>query len=421
MYLSPYHLFLICLLSATLISPAAADDNGFKGGHLQYRFLVNTFADDSVLNDFIDSPAIDQNGDARLLFDWRKDKVSLVADYQLLALYGDSFTLADNFPGSALIPTPVPNDDNRLFNLSDTLSETNNSALVQRLDRLYLGYSGDKTVLRFGRQALSWGNGLIYTPMDFINPFDPSAVNKEYKTGDDMFYGQYLQNNGNDVQAAWVIRRDTEGNVSSDVDSIALKYHGFIGNKEYDLLLAQHYNDSVVGIGGITDIGTAIWRGDITFTNTQTDTITSLATSLSYSWTAWDHNISGILEYFYNGFGISDGNYSPTALADKPELVERLQRGELFTLGRNYIVASAMVEISPLWLLTPNVFVNINDPSFLVQLVSTYDLKQNVQLLAAVGAPVGASGTEYGGIDSGIAGKPLSTEFNLFAQLAWYF
>jgi hypothetical protein len=67
------------------------------------------------------------------------------------------------------------------------------------------------------------------------------------------------------------------------------------------------------------------------------------------------------------------------------------------------------------------VFVNANDHSFLAQLVSTYDLKQNWLLLTALSIPVGAAGTEFGGIDSGIVDKQLSTELNVFAQLAWYF
>jgi len=85
------------------------------------------------------------------------------------------------------------------------------------------------------------------------------------------------------------------------------------------------------------------------------------------------------------------------------------------------VAASAMVEMTPLWLLTPNVFINASDGSFLFQLVSSYDLKQDWQLLASVSLPVGATGTEYGGIDSSITGKQLGTEFNLFAQLSWYF
>jgi len=37
---------------------------------------------------------------------------------------------------------------------------------------------------------LSWGNGLVFSPMDIVNPFDPTAVDTEYKAGDDMLYGQ---------------------------------------------------------------------------------------------------------------------------------------------------------------------------------------------------------------------------------------
>ena len=420
------NLSILIYIALSLSTAAMAEVPEFKGGHTKYRLLLNTFPENSLFLDYVDTPMVDHNGDLRLLFDWRNDKTSLVADYQLIAQYGDSFTLANNLPGSVLITNPVADDEQRLFDLTRVISAGTNSALSHRMDRLYFEYASTSTVARLGRQAISWGNGLIYTPMDFINPFDPSAIDKEYKTGDDMLYGQYLQHSGNDLQAAWVFRRDLNGDVTSDVNTIAVKYHGFAGNREYDLLLAQHYENSIIGLGGITDVGGAIWRGDITLTHTnnslaQTENITSLVTSLSYSWVGWEHNISGVLEYFYNGFGQANGDYSPAALANNPELVERIIRGELFTLGRHYVAASAMIEITPLWMLTPNAFINMSDYSFLAQLVSSYDLEQNWQLLAAVSLPVGAAGTEYGGIDSAVAGKQLSTEFSLFAQLAWYF
>ncbi|MBE9568410.1 MAG: hypothetical protein IMF14_06915, partial [Proteobacteria bacterium] len=111
-------IILSSLLSCTLLSSAAADNDWFKGGHAKYRFLLNTFPDDSLFLDYVDTPMVDHNGDLRLLFDWRKDKVSLVADYQLIAQYGDSFTLANNLPGSVIVTDPVPNDDHRLFDLT---------------------------------------------------------------------------------------------------------------------------------------------------------------------------------------------------------------------------------------------------------------------------------------------------------------
>ena len=194
-----------------------------------------------------------------------------------------------------------------------------------------------------------------------------------------------------------------------------------MANNEYDLLIAEHYDDNVFAIGVIADVGTALWRGDITLTETQTDKVISLVSNLSYSWMGWGHNFSGLVEYFYNGFGQANGDYSPAALANNPALLNRIIRGELFTLGRHYVAVSTSIEITPLWLLTPGIFVNASDHSFLAQLLSSYELKQNWQLLAALSIPVGAQGTEYGGIDSNIADKPLSTELNIFAQLAWYF
>jgi len=424
------NLILVLLMNGLIITNVSAEIIGYEGGHLKYQLLVNTLDDDSLFLDYVDTPMVDNNADLRLKFNVDKDAFALFADYQLIVLSGDSISLADNLPGAVIIFPPLVSDDHRLFDLTHILSDGNEHVIAHRLDRLYAQYTDTKWVARFGRQAISWGNGLVYTPMDFINPFDPSAIDKEYKSGDDMLYGQYLQQNGNDAQMVWVLRRDDNGNVTNKVSSVAAKYHGFIGNHEYDLLVAQHYNDNIFGIGGITDIGGAIWRGDFTLTHTRTENnpnnneeknISSVVTSLTYSWVSWGHNVSGVLEYFYNGFGQSNGDYSPAALIDNPELVERVQRGELFTLGKNYLHASAIVEVSPLWLLTPNIFINLNDDSFLAQLVSTYDVKENWQLLAAISVPVGDAGTEFGGIDSSVAGKQFSTELNIFAQLAWYF
>ena len=409
------------LLAFALNAPVMADTPSFNGGHLKYRALLTTFPDDSLFLDYVDTPAVDQSGDLRLKFDWKTNGFQVVGDYQLIAQYGDSIRLANSLPAQLLTQNAAPNDDKRLFDLTHVLSQDNNSVLSHRLDRLYLNITSSKAVVRIGRQAVSWGNGLIYSAMDFFNPFDPASVDNEYKVGDDMMYAQYLRQSGDDLQAVWVVRRGANGKVDNEVDSIAAKYHGFVGDNEYDLLLAEHYSDTIVGIGGIANVGGAVWRGDVTVTNTQTKNMTSLVTSLSYSWMSWGHNVSGIVEYFYNGFGQADGDYSPAALAANPELVEHFIRGELFTLARQYIAASALIEITPLWILTPNVFININDHSFLTQLVSSYDLKQNWQVQAALNIPSGESGTEFGGIDSGLPGKKLSNDLSLYAQLAWYF
>jgi hypothetical protein len=61
-----------------------------------------------------------------------------------------------------------------------------------------------------------------------------------------------------------------------------------------------------------------------------------------------------------------------------------VSRGELFTLGRHYLSANVMIEMSPLWILTPAVFMNAEDPSALFQLVTTYSLSDNMTFLGSV-------------------------------------
>ena len=79
------------------------------------------------------------------------------------------------------------------------------------------------------------------------------------------------------------------------------------------------------------------------------------------------------------------------------------------------------MEATPLLNLTPNLFINLVDPSALAQLTLSYDWKQDIQLLAALNIPIGPNGSEYGGIDAVESGMYLSTGLSLFTQLAWYF
>jgi hypothetical protein len=247
-------------------------------------------------------------------------------------------------------------------------------------------------------------------------------VDREYKTGDDMLYGQYLFGNGSDAQAVAVVRRDpVSGEVEADQSSLAFKYHGFAGANEYDLLAARHYDETVLGIGGSMALGGAVWQSDLTWTDTDHGGVFSAVTSLSYSWTWSGRNVSGLLEYYYNGFGQTGSDYSPAALRGNMELLQRIERGELYTLGRHYLGASATIEVNPLFLVTPTTLVNLVDPSALLQLVARYDWRQDLQLIAALNLPVGRDGSEYGGIESPVDERYLSTDASLFLQLAWYF
>lgn len=367
-----------------------------------------TYPSDSLFHELFGASSTDTQGDLRLNFEHRQSGWTFNADYQLAAFYGDRFSL--------------PNDSRRLLDLTSVIDQSDDSALVQRLDRLWVGYASEKAVVRFGRQALSWGNGLFYAPMDLVNPFDPAAVDTEYKAGDDMLYLQYLTDSGADIQGAYVIRRDAlNGEVNGSVATTAFKYHGFAGVGEFDVLVARQYGDDVLGLSASRGVGSAQWGGDLVLTKTNIDTYLQLVSNLSYSWNWAGRNMSGAIEYYFNGFGQHSGNYSPVTLADNPDLFRRLLRGESFTLGRHYLAASVMIEMTPLWSLSPTILMNAADPSGLFQLVTNYSLSDNITLLASLNIPLGNDGSEFGGIESGLPGRYLSTDAGVFAQLAWYF
>jgi hypothetical protein len=406
-----------------LAGAAAADEGPYRfGGHTKLRFVGTSFPSGSLFRELAGSRSLDLEGDLRLTFDAAPARWTFDADYQLIGLYGDRVEYTRDLPpGLGLLVPRLPDDARRLFDFTRVMHDRDKSALLHRLDRFWAGYATEKTVIRVGRQAISWGNGLFYAPMDLVNPFDPAAIDTEYKAGDDMLYVQYLQDSGNDLQGAVVVRRNPlDGEVEREQATAAAKYHGFAGAAEYDLLVAEHYDDVVVGLGGTYSLGGAVLRGDLVVTDTDTDTYTQLVANWSYSWTWHGRNMSGALEYYFNGFGQHDGRYDTQSLAGNPDLLVRVARGETFTLGRHYLAGSVLVEMTPLWTVTPTLLANVADPSALLQLVTSLSLSDNMTFLGSLNVPLGRSGSEFGGIESS-SGLYLASGPGVFAQFAWYF
>ena len=415
---------LALMIALQTLPPAFAED-AFFTGHIKYQFTNTYYSSDSLFASFDAENTTDHSADMRLIAKHKWLRWDAEMHYQMFGVYGDTFRVSRDLP-VLLIPTNAVqfDDRRRLFDLTSVIDDGSQYVFGHRLDRASIGYSGDKLVVRAGRHIVSWGNGLVFTPMDVFNPFDPTAIDKDYKTGDDMLYGQWLVTGGDDLQAIVVPRRDiNDGSVHSDQSSLAVKFHTVRGSRDFDLLAARHYDDTVFGGGTAVDWRGAVVRGDVTVTSGGGELTPAGVASISYAWTWWQRNVTGFVEYYYNGFGQRNGNYAIAALMQNEPLLARIARGELFNLGRNYLAASITVEATPLWLVTPVVFLNLDDGSALVQLVMNYDLKQDLRLLAGFTAPLGPNNTEFGGIatDSDGAGAYLGPGKALFAKLAFFF
>jgi hypothetical protein len=280
---------------------------------------------------------------------------------------------------------------------------------------LAVGYAGERLVLRLGRQAVSWGNGLGFHPLDMANPFAPTAIDKDYKTGDDMLYGQWLFDGGDDAQLILLPRRNAEsGSVRGEESTLALKYHaGAAGGLDYDILAARHYAENVFGLGWSKTLGGAVWRLDSTLAGAGK---LALASNLDYSWSALGKNFYGYLEYFHNSLGARE----PTPRAPPvPELQARMARGEVFTRGRDYLSGGLQVELDPLFNLYLGLLSNWHERSGILQLRGVYDWQQDFQLSAGLEWPYGGEGGEFAGIIAPDGTR--ETNRRLYLRLLYYF
>jgi hypothetical protein len=414
------------LLSVFLLFPlvVVADDTTFEvDGHSKSRVLADVYPANSAFEPMAGKSAGSLAEELRINLSSNWGKWTFDTAWQLYGAWGDRIELLRGVSGLSLPGLDyLQADDRRLLNLTSTITDDDNRVAFHRLDRLTATWSSDKFVVRIGRQAITWGNGLVFSPMDIVNPFDPTAVDTEYKPGDDMIYGQYLRDNGDDIEFAQVYRQDpVSGDTNTAAMTTAVKYHGFAGQGEYDVLVSKHHDETTIGIGGNRSVGGAVVHGDIVWTDGEGGSKLQLVTNVSYSWVWGARNVNGMLEYYYNGFGQPSEHYGLAGLAQNRALIDRLQRGETFTLGRKYLAGGLTIEMSPLWMLTPNLFANLDDGSALFRLVTRNSLGDDAEFLGAVSVPIGSAGSEFGGLKSGLPGVYLATSLSLFAQFSFYF
>jgi len=404
-----------------LLLPSLVQADEWKfGGHLKYEITGSNYPANNVFTLASTAHPFDHYLDFRYKAEKSSGNWNYQVHYEILGLYGDTakaLKTLPSIPGLSL----VPNDSIRLFNLTQAFGSGDYLVGVHRIDRLVASYANQQLVLRFGRQAISWGNGLFFNPMDLVNPFSPTAISKEYKTGEDMVYGQWLYESGNDVQGIVLPRRNSAGEIDDGQSSYAVKYHGMRNKFEYQLMAARHYGEIVTGIGLSSDIKGAVWRCDIVNTTLSTgEQNTSGVVNASYSWMWGKHNVTGNIEYYRNGVGISNGDYSSVFVSSSP-IAQRIARGEVFGVGRDYLAGNLTIELTPRLVVAPTLIQNLNDQSGVLQTIFTYDWKEEAPLTFGFALPYGELGSEYGGIYTGTPGQYYGPGVTAFFRVGYYF
>jgi hypothetical protein len=407
--------FIICLVNLVLICPRAfglPDWSYDVGGHIRWRGMVSTPADGSRL-DILDRERLHDGA-----FEFRSTHAVRMSDtwrfdlhYELIGIAGETqqanSELLNRYPlTTSTFKSSEPEDNRRLLDLSHVISDHEDYLVYHRLDRLVLTGRRDWGTLRIGRQALTWGNGFLFNPMDLFNPFSPTDVERDYKIGDDMVTLQGYRGSSGEIQLLYVPRRDSvTGDVEWKQSSAGAKYHIFRGGLELDIMAGYHYDDYVAGLGLVRYIGNAAWRLDATYTllseGSTRHGFASFCTNIDYSWVWWGKNMYGWIEYYYTGLGTS--TYEDAW--EDHDIMDRISRGERSTLGRSYLDAQFQVELHPLVNFYVTVITNLADPSGVMQPRITWDASQNLQVTAGADVYAGEQDTEFGGFD--IASLPF--------------
>ncbi len=367
------------------------------------------------------NPAL-TSGDLRLMGTVRHGALQAAVHDQLYLQHGSAVTLDQRLSQAGL---PDPGDNLRrsnLWDLDQSWVSGTRTLSGQRLDRLWAGYTGRHAVLRIGRQALTWGGGQVFHPMDLIDPFSPTATDTEYKPGADMLYGQWLFDDGSDIQAVTLPRRDPASRDLQGGRGVSAIYWHHAGYPlQANLLLAHDHGDTVLGANLTGSAGGASWSASLIPTLERDGrTRLSLDANISDGFRLWNRDATGFVEYYRNGFGVGGSGYT---LAELPaDLQVRLDRGQIFNTGIDYLAAGGTLALTPLWQLEPVWIINLQDRSSLAMLKATDSVAQNTDLVLGLQQPFGGHGTEFGGLALAPgSGNYLETPALIYVRVDQYF
>jgi hypothetical protein len=372
--------------------------------------------DHSLQRQISGTPAYDYTADLRLLFTQELGQVTLTAHHNTILNGGDSFAFLTN-PGATLDQSAT-DDDFRLMDLTWELHSGDRHRIVHRFDRLALQYRGATWGLTVGREAVSWGSGLVFQPMDLFSPFAPTTVDRDFKAGDDLLIVDKLFADGSDLQFLGVARRNLDGDATSNVASAALKWRKFIGASELELFGGKHYRDQVYGGALRIPVRSAMLRTDLVATRLDDGGwYFSGIVNLDYSFDLAGRSSYVFAEYYHNDFGVEALPPNP-ALLPEP-LTARLLRGEVFNLMRDYLALGGSLQWHPLWTQALTLIGNLNDGSALLQTTVSYVPSDHATLEAGITVPFGDAGEEFGGVP--VLGVEATTGGALQGYLRWVY
>jgi opacity protein-like surface antigen len=228
--------------------------------------------------------------------------------------------------------------------------------------------------LTVGRQAISWGVGYLWSPVDLLTTFSPLQINRDYKAGVDAVLLDIPLGPFQEVYLAYAPEE------SWDNSGLLARHRLRLGAVDVAMTGGWIISDYVLGGEINADIKGMGMRMEVTHTWPEdTSRFVRALFGLDYQCTP---ALFLQLEYYYNGFGTSD-----PARYEDVSTTPRFLRGEIYNTAHHYLGVNGRYQFTPLIVLHGSTIINLNDGSVLLEPALIYSLSNNAEIrLGAIAA-----------------------------------
>jgi hypothetical protein len=320
---------------------------------------------------------------ARLTLDDSQGLFRAHADYDQQLAAGSYFRTADFKAYGYAPPSPW-------LTMQGTISTGTLNGYGHGAYRAWLGFDGDAGTVRVGRQRIAWGTGKIWDPTDVLNPYQPTAVERDERRGVDAAYARLGIGDLGQAELVWA-PDDTW------VDHALLaRGRNNIAGWDFSLMGGKVAGSTASVVLGGDFAGTVLegtlhgewvvfrpqyradyWKGDIGYDYT-------VPTETKWRWLK---DAAFVVEYLHAGNGTKDVrlyDYAPVLA------------GTENTVAQDYVAGTFSKDLHPLVKLELYGVANADDASTFFAPALTYNALENLYLSAAVQRFGGTRRTEYG-------------------------
>lgn len=377
---------MIALLTLTLAFAADGDEalvQADLGGHIK-SFYVASFPYESEV--FPSEPSGVGIVDGRLNL-----KVDVGSHLQFEAHH--SLTLSPGSGGSSgVLSAGVATTAPELMPLTWEAVDEPSLLFRGRVDRLSARVSVPHLDVTVGRQAISFGSGAFFTPLDLVSPFTPAVIDQEYKPGVDAARVDVYAGMSGQITAVAAYAGDWD----ADGVVVAAYGQGTVGVTDLGAFAGLVRGDWVGGVSVVSALGPVGVHGDLTVSKPDDDAFVRAV--LGADWRPTGTTTLSAEAYVQTLGGAVPSEYA--TFASGP----RFATGELWLMGRTYAGLAWMQEVTPLISTNLAVIGNIEDPSAFIIPSVDWSLAGDVALQAG----------GYVGVGSRPDGAELRSEFGTY-------